>query len=408
MKKAVMYGAGSIGRGFIAQLFCESGYETVFVDINADLIEQLNARGSYTIRLAGNNGFREVTVEHVRGVCAQDAAAVAEEIATADLMATSVGKNVLPLIAGNIAQGLAQRWDAGNTAPLNIIVCENMLQANVRLHDLVRDQLNAEHAKLLDERAGFVETCIGRNVPAAKPDPADPLRIVAEDYTVLPVYGDCFKGEMPALRHMQPHSPFDFYIQRKLFMYNMAHATTSYIGALYGCELLADAITRPEVRYIVTCALRESAIAMSHEHGVPLEELLDFGEELVYRFANTRLGATVARTGGDPRRKLSLHDRLVGTAELCLRHGRFPAYIALGIAAGYRFDAPGDPSSGEMQTYIQTHGIEKAVQEYSGIAPEHPLFGYIVDAYGQVSAGAGFGQLTAFAVQAARDAGGEQ
>ena len=31
---AVMFGAGNVGRGFLGQLFCESGYEVVFVDID--------------------------------------------------------------------------------------------------------------------------------------------------------------------------------------------------------------------------------------------------------------------------------------------------------------------------------------------------------------------------------------
>ncbi len=31
-----MYGAGSIGRGFIAQLFRESGSETIFIDVNQE------------------------------------------------------------------------------------------------------------------------------------------------------------------------------------------------------------------------------------------------------------------------------------------------------------------------------------------------------------------------------------
>jgi mannitol-1-phosphate 5-dehydrogenase len=42
MKKAVMYGAGNIGRGFIGQLFSQSGYEVVFLDINREVIDRMN------------------------------------------------------------------------------------------------------------------------------------------------------------------------------------------------------------------------------------------------------------------------------------------------------------------------------------------------------------------------------
>ena len=47
--KAVMYGAGNIGRGFIAQLFNLSGYETCFVDVNMDVVNRLNEEGKYPL-----------------------------------------------------------------------------------------------------------------------------------------------------------------------------------------------------------------------------------------------------------------------------------------------------------------------------------------------------------------------
>ena len=40
--KAVLYGAGNIGRGFMGQLFRQSGYELVFVDVVDAVIEQFN------------------------------------------------------------------------------------------------------------------------------------------------------------------------------------------------------------------------------------------------------------------------------------------------------------------------------------------------------------------------------
>ena len=45
--KAVMYGAGSIGRGFIGALFSEIGYEVVFIDVNDDVIHLINKEKTY-------------------------------------------------------------------------------------------------------------------------------------------------------------------------------------------------------------------------------------------------------------------------------------------------------------------------------------------------------------------------
>ena len=41
-KKALMYGGGNIGRGFIAQLFNLSGYEVVFIDVVDALVEKMD------------------------------------------------------------------------------------------------------------------------------------------------------------------------------------------------------------------------------------------------------------------------------------------------------------------------------------------------------------------------------
>ena len=45
--KAVMYGGGNIGRGFIGALFSASGYRVTFVDVAKPVVESLNEKGSY-------------------------------------------------------------------------------------------------------------------------------------------------------------------------------------------------------------------------------------------------------------------------------------------------------------------------------------------------------------------------
>ena len=63
-----MYGAGNIGRGFIGQLFSQSGYEVVFLDINPVIIERLNNDRGYPVQIIGEGVDKEVFIENVRGI----------------------------------------------------------------------------------------------------------------------------------------------------------------------------------------------------------------------------------------------------------------------------------------------------------------------------------------------------
>ncbi|MFN2133563.1 MAG: NAD-binding protein, partial [Anaerolineae bacterium] len=45
----VVWGAGRIGRGFVADLFAGAGYHVVFVDRAEALVDTLRRRGRYTV-----------------------------------------------------------------------------------------------------------------------------------------------------------------------------------------------------------------------------------------------------------------------------------------------------------------------------------------------------------------------
>lgn len=383
MKKAVMYGAGNIGRGFIGQLFSESGYDVVFIDINPTVLEKLNSDRQYPIRIVSDGGYREVMVENVRAVSAADREQVAYEIAAADIMATAVGVNVLTRIAGPIAMGLRKRWEDGNFSPLNIIICENLLDANHYLARLIKQELNENEKTYFEEKVGLVEASIGRMVPVMTQEmqEGNPLRVWVEPYCQLPVDKAAFKGEIPEIKNMVPFAPFDFYIQRKLFMHNMGHATLAYLGFLNNKTYLWEAIKNPAVKLIVLRALQESAIAMSQEHNVTLKDLLEHADDLIYRFGNRLLGDTVERVGKDPVRKLSENDRLIGAAKLCLKQGIRPVFISVGITAGFMFAPESDEFAARVQRVVRETGIESALKEFCNIDSSSPIYGIVMEFY---------------------------
>lgn len=337
--KAVMYGGGNIGRGFIGMLLSQAGYEVTFVDVVDAVVDTLNRQHQYPVRILSNEGHKDVAVKNVCAVNGNDQEKVADAIANADIMATAVGARILKFIVPNIVAGLRKRWAMGK-APLNIIICENLMDANKVLEGMLKEQLTEEEKALFDETVGLVEASIGRMVPVQTEEmkDGDPMRVCVESYGFLPVDKAAFKGEIPDVKGMVPFAPFDFYIKRKLYLHNMSHATCAYLGDLLGLEYIYQAIDVADIRVIVQNAMLESAVALSEKYGVALDGILAHMEDLLFRFTNEALKDTCARVGGDPARKLSAEDRLIGSSKLVLETGDVPAYIAVGAAAGlWRF-----------------------------------------------------------------------
>ncbi|HOV69814.1 MAG TPA: mannitol dehydrogenase, partial [Clostridia bacterium] len=362
--KFVQYGAGNIGRGFIGQIFSKAGYEVVFVDVNMEVVDKLNQDRRYPVKIVSAENIREEIIENVRAVDGRDADRVAQEIADADMMATAVGVNILPRIVPVIAEGLRRRHEAGRGG-LDIIICENMIDADKMMRKLLIEALPEELAGKINRLVGLVEASIGRMVPVMTTEmqQGNILRVVVEEYDLLPVDKDAFINPIPPVPNLRPFSPFEFYIRRKLFIHNLGHAVCAYLGYLKGYSLLCKAVNEESVRGIAYRAMQESAQALSIKYSVDKAELDEHIDDLLYRFANPHLGDTTERVGKDTIRKLSPNDRLVGAAMLCRETGVHCTYIPVGIAAALLFAPPEDTASCEVKEMAQKD-ITAALKKY--------------------------------------------
>jgi mannitol-1-phosphate 5-dehydrogenase len=249
MKKAVMYGAGNIGRGFIGKVFSDSGYKVCFIDIDKKLIDAFNKDKEYYVKIVADDFERLEKVKNVYAVDANSDQAV-QEIAECDIMATSVGVNALPYIVDNIAKGIRMRMSMGSK-PLDIILAENLIDVDARMRQMIYEKLNPEEQKWAEQHLGLVEASIGRMVPPLTEEEREksPLLIAVEPYSELPVDSLGFKGPIPDLVGLKPFTPFDFYIKRKLFLHNMGHAICAYLGWEKQYQYISEAI-RDQVSFI--------------------------------------------------------------------------------------------------------------------------------------------------------------
>ena len=362
--QAVHFGAGNIGRGFVGQLYWESGFRTTFIDVNESVVGLLQSRGSYPIHLVSDT-TEVIPVDNVTAIHGGDIEAVSDALAVATIASTAVGSQILPRIAPAIAKGIEKRFANPDAAPLNIIICENLLRGDAVLREAVRSHLAPEWHETLDAKVGFVEASIGRMVPRMTEAQLaeDPLLVCVEPYCELPLAGDSFKGEMPPIKHAKPYSNFGAYVERKIFVHNMSHAATAYLGYLQGHTYIYEAIQDPKVRPVVEAALEESCLGLSRKHGLDKGALDAFATDLIHRYQNKALADQVARVGGDLRRKLGPNDRLIATANMCLEQDVTPTALVEVIGAALRFDAPDDVTAPEVMSLLASSGVAAVLEQ---------------------------------------------
>ncbi|MDT3425323.1 mannitol-1-phosphate 5-dehydrogenase [Paenibacillus forsythiae] len=380
--KAVHFGPGNIGRGFIGLLLSKSGYEVCFVARNEKQIAQLRRRKQYPVELANNKSDTSI-IRNVTAIHINDRKDVNEAIAAADLITTAVGVSALKHIAPSIAKGIVNRFRT-NDRPLNIMACENAIGASTQLKKWVYKELPAKWLVKADRLLAFPNTAVDRIVPAQNHE--DPLKVEVEPFYEWVIHRPALKEGHQEIKGALYVDSLEPYIERKLFTVNTGHCCAAYFGYLAGLWTIQEAMADPRLKHKVRKVMEETGSVLVRRHGFDESKHRKYIDKTIERFANPHLLDQIVRVGRSPIRKLSRNDRLVRPALLAHDYGIETPYLVSAIGAALCFNAEKDSEAAKLQQELREQGISQVIEQYLEIEEKHPLHRLIVTAYNEIKA----------------------
>lgn len=393
-KKAVHFGAGNIGRGFVACFLHESGYDVVFADVVDKVVDALNATPQYKVKEVGTDSKEEKIISNYRAINSKhDEEQLIEEISTADVVTCSVGPNILKFIAPVIAKGIDKR--PSDLKPLAVIACENMINATSALAEHIKTNTPAERLDDHYERAAYANSAIDRIVPAQ--DPNAGLDVTLEKFYEWVVESKPFeknsdvkassKVERPSIEGIKWTDNLQPFIERKLFTVNTSHATAAYYGYNRHKKTVDDAMRDADIRAQVSAAITETAALIVAKHGIPQEEQDAYKEKIIARISNPYLADAVERVGRAPLRKLGRKERFIGPAVELEERGLSTKALLGAAEMAFRFqNVEGDDESKELATILKDNSADDVVLKVTGLTTSDKLYPKVVEIVKKVQA----------------------
>ncbi|WP_044339376.1 mannitol-1-phosphate 5-dehydrogenase [Rossellomorea aquimaris] len=369
--KALHFGAGNIGKGFIGYLLNKTGYDVCFVDVNQKAIDQFNDNNRYLVEILDDAR----KVESISPVSALNSLTqreeVMERIENADIITTSVGVSNLSRIADVISEGLLRRVKK-NKNKLDIIANENAVNASSTLKGEIEKLVSPGEMDEILTLVGFPNASIDRLALSKESEQAQ-IAIVEPEYEWVINQKEMANHKLPMIKGATYVEDLKPYIERKLFVVNMAHVTTAYMGYIHNESTIQSTLKRPEIEQFVRAIMNETAQYFIRKYNVKQEEMNNYIKKTIIRFKNQNISDNIFRVGRSPIRKLGYNERLVKPMRELVELGLPSKHLTLAVSAGFIYENPQDEESVTMQHFIHKHGIEQAIEHFTGIRDDRIL-----------------------------------
>lgn len=375
MSESIIFGAGKIGRGFLARLLLLQNQQFCFYEKSYELANLLNSEQGYQIHVLGSpEDDLEVKGHVVYTQKGKDE--LVEKFISADTVFTSVGGANLESIIPIVVEGIKRRYAAKIEKPLNIITCENWIDPDGILRRGILQLLDDDQRHYVSRWVGIAESIV---LCSGIEHEENPSSVNIQDTTELPINGKKLVQPFPAIPGLTIIEDFKGLLERKLYTYNAANATVSYLGSLLGYTYIYEASFDPFILKVLDGVYQETARALSRKHHIPLEEQIAFTKTSLAKLQNPDLVDTLERNARDPLRKLSPNDRLIGPARMVAEYGETPNSLALVIAAAAHYSNPEDISAVKLTELRNQKGLEAVLTEVCHIEEGSQLFKKILE-----------------------------
>ncbi|KKS36981.1 MAG: hypothetical protein A3G49_03410 [Candidatus Sungbacteria bacterium RIFCSPLOWO2_12_FULL_41_11] len=375
--KAVHFGAGNIGRGFIGLLLVENGYEVTFIDVDERKIDLLNSNPRYPVIIVGEDETTK-EVEGYKGLWANNQEEVIKAIAEANIITTAVGKESLQKVAPLIAEGLLKKLQLSkiSSEPIHIIViaCENVNDNTSYLKSLILPYIAPEEWNEIENLVSFPNCVVDRIIPNISPDELiHPLAVAVEEYALFVIDKKVLGNKILNLQGAEFTENIKGALEQKLFTLNMAHAIVGYYGYLAGFQYVHEALEDTRVQTLLNGAMAEISQLLELKHGISEAEQQNYVQKTLKRLKNPKLSDEIVRVARQPKRKLHPTDRLIAPAQGALEAGITPAYLATGIAGALAYDYIEDEQAKELVRDLRQKGIDAVLRETALLNPNETL-----------------------------------
>lgn len=361
MKKAVHFGAGNIGRGFIGEVLFENQFQIIFIDVNQSVINQINHDHEYDVQIIGNESHN-IHITDIKGINnKKDPEKVVDAIAEADLVTTAIGPKILELIAPLISEGIYKRKQVGNDEPLDIIACENMIGGSQKLKQYVESNVSDDIKEYMDDYIGFPNAAVDRIVPIQ--NHKNQLFVETEDFKEWIVDQSQMKNPNLKLKGVEYVDDLEPYIERKLFSVNTGHATVAYAGAYFGYHTIIEAMGDKTIYHLLENVLNETGKLLINKWHFNESIHHQYQQKIIERFSNKAISDDISRVARTPIRKLGYNERFIRPIRELEERSLPDKSLLQAVGMVYKYDNKNDEESVELQEMEHEMPIEQVIKQ---------------------------------------------